>query len=145
MTQSFEEDPGPIGTGTARGDLIPAGIETETETVPDELVADYSSLTTPYCWVITEDLAAGYDGDQPSAVGRYGPARAEAEDIREALSSGKWFRLADEAGAALAIGRIYDPSGENDRAPLDDLSHLDEATWEPAVIEYRLSGEWEAG
>ena len=119
-------------------------IETEPETVPAALVADDSSLTTPYCWVITEDLAAGYDGEQPSAVGRYGPAEAEAEDIREALTAGRWFRLADEAGAGLAIGRIYDPSGENERAPVDDLRAGEETTWKPSVIEYRLSGEWEA-
>ena len=36
--------------------------ELETDEVPDSLVSEFSSLTTPYCWVITEDAVAGYDG-----------------------------------------------------------------------------------
>ena len=47
--------------------------ELETDEVPDSLVADFSSLTTPYCWVITEDAVAGYDGAEPSSVGKFGP------------------------------------------------------------------------
>ena len=33
--------------------------ELETDEVPDSLVSEFSSLTTPYCWVITEDTVAG--------------------------------------------------------------------------------------
>ena len=62
--------------------------ELETDSVPDSLVAEFSSLTTPYCWVVTEDAVAGYDGAEPSAVGKSGPDRAVAEDVTEALASG---------------------------------------------------------
>jgi len=58
MTQSFEEEVAP----------------TETQTVPAGMAAEFSSLTTPYCWVVTEDLVAGYDGAEPSAVGGARPA-----------------------------------------------------------------------
>jgi hypothetical protein len=33
--------------------------ELETDEVPDSMVSEFSSLTTPYCWVITEDAVAG--------------------------------------------------------------------------------------
>jgi hypothetical protein len=52
--------------------------ELETDEVPDSMVSDFSSLTTPYCWVITEDAVAGYDGAEPSAVGKSGPGQAVA-------------------------------------------------------------------
>jgi hypothetical protein len=55
----------PVVAGLAPSD------ELETAEVPDSLVADFSSLTTPYCWVITEDALAGYDGRSASP----GPAR----------------------------------------------------------------------
>ncbi len=125
MTQSFEEDVTP----------------TDTETIPAGMAAEFSSLTTPYCWVITEDLVAGYDGAEPSAVGKYGPPEAVPGDLQEALSAGRWFRLAGEGGAGLAVGRIYDPSGDNDRAPLEELG---QSAWAPSAIEYRQGGQWEA-
>jgi hypothetical protein len=124
MTQSFEDE-------------IPL---TAAQTVPDTMAAEFSSLTTPYCWVITEDLVAGYDGAEPSAVGRYGPPEAVPADLYEALCAGKWFRLT-AAGGGLAIGRMYDPSGDNDRAP---LTEIDQPTWTPTGIEYRQGGQWEA-
>ena len=93
--------------------------ELETDTVPDSMVSEFSSLTTPYCWVITEDTVAGYDGAEPSAVGKSGPAAAVAQDVAEALTSGRFFRLVDGKGRELAIGRLYDPSGENELAPLE--------------------------
>ncbi|HEY5361201.1 MAG TPA: hypothetical protein VIJ82_26550 [Streptosporangiaceae bacterium] len=124
MTQSFEEDIAAAGT----------------ETVPDGMAAEFSSLTTPYCWVVTEDLVAGYDGAEPSAVGKFGPPDAVAADVFEALSTGRWFRLS-AADGALAVGRIYDPSGDNERAPLDDL---EQPTWGATVIDYRQGGQWEA-
>ncbi len=124
MTQSFGEET----------------VQTGTETVPEGMVAEFSSLTTPYCWVITEDLLAGYDGATPSAVGKYGPAEAEPGDLHEALRAGKWFRLASESGDACAVGRLYDPSGDNDRAPLDDIGP---ESWTATTIEYRQSGQWE--
>src|ERR1700748_614856 len=103
----------PIATG-----LNPPA-ELETDVVPDALVSEFSSLTTPYCWVITEDPVAGYDGAEPSAVGKSGPETAVAEDVSEARTSGRFFRLVDGSGRGLAIGRLYDPSGESELAPLD--------------------------
>lgn len=132
MTQSFEGEAVPAETG-------PSG--TETETVPEGMVAEFSSLTTAYCWVITEDLFAGYDGAAPSAVGKYGPPAAGLDDLYEALCSGKWFRLASASGAVYAVGRIYDPSGDNERAPLDEVGRQ---TWGATTIEYRQGGQWES-
>jgi hypothetical protein len=113
----------------------PAG----TETVPDSMAEEFSSLTTPYCWVITEDLVAGYDGAVPSAVGTYGPAEAGLADLHEALRSGRWFRLVSDGAEARAVGRIYDPSGDNPQAPLDEAGTQ---AWGAATIEYRQDGQW---
>jgi hypothetical protein len=111
----------------------------ETDEVPDSLVSDFSSLTTPYCWVFTEVAIAGYDGAGPSAVGKSGPDEAVARDVTEALATGRFFRLADGKGRELAIGRLYDPSGGNELAPLDDFGR-------PALgavtIEFRAGGDW---
>lgn len=127
-------DPG--GVGVAPGDDT-----LETSEVPDALVSEFSSLTTPYCWVITEDLVARYDGAEPSAVGKSGPAEAMAQDVQEALNSGKFFRLTDDQGRAFAIGRLYDPSGDNERAPLDDFGR---ENWDATTVEYRVEGQWQA-
>jgi hypothetical protein len=116
-------------------------IERETDSVPDSLVSEFSSLTTPYCWVITQDAVAGYDGAEPSAVGRCGPAKAVAQDVAEALTSGKFFRLVDGAGRELAIGRLYDPSGENELSPLDDYGREDLGALN---VEFRFEGDWQA-
>jgi hypothetical protein len=94
-----ESRPEPVAAG-----LAPLA-ETETDEVPDSLVSDFSSLTTPYCWVITEDAVAGYDGAEPSAVGKSGPGQAVAGDVTEALTTGRFFRMADGKGRELAIGR----------------------------------------
>jgi hypothetical protein len=139
MTQSFEEEASPAKRGAA-----PAGtgaVPAETETVPEVMVAEFSSLTTAYSWVITEDLVAGYDGAVPSVVGKYGPPEAGLSDIHEALCAGRWFRLGHDGGAACAVGRIYDPSGKNDRAPLDEIGL---ETWGANAIEYRQGGQWES-
>jgi len=121
--------------------LVPLVEELETDEVPDSMVADFSSLTTPYCWVITEDAVAGYDGAEPSAVGRSGPGQAVAGDITEALTAGRFFRLADGKGRELVIGRLYDPSGKNELAPLDDFGRADLGA---LVIEFRAEGGWQA-
>jgi hypothetical protein len=121
-------------------DLAGETPQTATETVPESMVDEFASLTTDYCWVITEDLLAGYDGAVPSAVGRYGPPEAGLGDLHEALLVGKWFRLVSESGDGYAVGRIYDPSGDNDRAPLADIG---QETWAAATIEYRQAGQWE--
>jgi hypothetical protein len=115
--------------------------ELETDEVPASMVSDFSSLTTPYCWVITEDAVAGYDGAEPSAVGRSGPGQAVAGDVTEALVSGRFFRLVDGKGRELAVGRLYDPSGQGELAPLDDFGrpHLGALN-----IEYRAEGDWQA-
>ena len=74
------------------------------------MVSDFSSLTTPYCWVIIEESVVGYDGAEPSAVGKSGPGQAVAADITEALTAGRFFRLVDGKGRELVIGRLYDPA-----------------------------------
>jgi hypothetical protein len=129
-------EPGGLGTPVAP----PATDELDTDEVPAEMLEEFSSLTTPYCWVITEDLIARYDGAEPSAVGKAGPDQAAAEDVREALTAGRFFRLADDRGRAFAIGRLYDPSGENEQAPLDDFGR---STWDAERIEFRSEGQWQ--
>ncbi len=130
-----ELQPEPVATGLAPPD------ELQTDEVPDSLVADFSSLTTPYCWVITEDAVAGYDGAEPSAVGKSGPAHAVAGDVTEALTAGRFFRLADGKGRGLAIGRLYDPSGRNELAPLDEFGRQNMGALN---IEFRAEGRWQA-
>ena len=134
--------------GESRSEPVATGLDTldeldqlETGEVPDSLVADFSSLTTPYCWVITEDAVAGYDGAEPSTVGRSGPAQAIAGDVVEALTAGRFFRLADGTGRELAVGRLYDPSGENELAPLDDFGRENLGALN---IEFRAEGDWQA-
>jgi hypothetical protein len=120
--------------------LIPSE-ELETDEVPDSLVSEFSSLTTPYCWVIIEDAVAGYDGAEPSSVGKSGPSQAVAEDVAEALGAGRFFRLVDGQGRELAIGRLYDPSGENELAPLEDFGR---ENLDALNIEFRAEGDWQA-
>src|SRR6202167_3066952 len=131
--------------GEAQSEPIAAGLapldELETDEVPDSLVAEFSSLTTPYCWVITEDAVAGYDGAEPSAVGKSGPGQAVAKDVAEALATGRFFRLVDGKGRKLAIGRLYDPSGDNGLAPLDDFGQQNLGALN---IEFRAGGDWQA-
>jgi hypothetical protein len=119
---------------------LPPDGELETDVVPDSLVSEFSSLTTPYCWVIIEDAIAGYDGAEPSVVGKSGPAGAIAADVAEALSAGRFFRLVDGKGRELAIGRLYDPSGENELAPLDDFGRADLGALN---VEFRAEGGWQ--
>jgi hypothetical protein len=133
--ENFEPPSEPVATGLAP----PA--ELQTDEVPDSLISEFSSLTTPYCWVITEDAVAGYDGAEPSAVGKSGPARAVAEDVSEALTAGRFFRLVDGAGRVLAVGRLYDPSGEGELAPLDEFGR---ERLGALSIEFRADGGWQA-
>ena len=95
---------------------------------------------TPYCWVITEDVVAGYDGAEPSAAGKSGPGRAVADDVTEALTAGRFFRLVDRKGHELAVGRRYDPSGQNELAPLDDFGRQKLGAMN---IEFRAEGDWQ--
>ena len=131
--------------GQAQAEPVVAGLapldELETDEVPDSMVADFSSLTTPYCWVITEDAVAGYDGAEPSAVGKSEPGQAVAGDVTEALTAGRFFRLVDGQGCGLAIGRLYDPSGQNELAPLDDFGRRNLGALN---IEFRAEGDWRA-
>jgi hypothetical protein len=128
-----------------RSEPVAAGLapldELETDEIPDSMISDFSSLTTPYCWVITEDTVAGYDGAEPSAVGKSGPGQAVAEDVTEALTAGRFFRLVDAEGRELAIGRVYDPSGRNELAPLDDFGRQNLGALN---IEFRAEGDWQA-
>jgi hypothetical protein len=129
----------------SRSEPVAAGLtaseELETDEVPDSLIMEFSSLTTPYCWVITEDAVAGYDGAEPSAVGKSGPGQAVAGDVAEALAAGRFFRLVDGKGRELAIGRLYDPSGDNELAPLDDFGRQNLGALN---IEFRAEGGWQA-
>jgi hypothetical protein len=131
--------------GESRSEPVVAGLappdELETDEVPDSLISEFASLTTPYCWVITEDAVAGYDGAEPSAVGKSGPGQVVAEDIAEALAAGRFFRLVDGKGRKLAIGQLYDPSGENELAPLDDFGRQNLGALN---IEFRAEGDWQA-
>jgi hypothetical protein len=131
--------------GESRSEPVAAGLapldELETVEVPDSLISEFASLTTPYCWVITEDAVASYDGAKPSAVGKSGPGQAVAEDVAEALTAGRFFRLVDGKGHELAIGRLYDPSGENELAPLDDFGRQNLGALN---IEFRAEGDWRA-
>ena len=120
--------------------LAPPG-ELEIDEVPDSLISEFASLTTPYCWVITEDAVAGYDGAEPSAVGKSGPGQAVAGDVAEALTAGRFFRLVDGQGREPAIGRLYDPSGVNELAPLDDFGRQNLGALN---IEFRAEGDWQA-
>jgi hypothetical protein len=124
---------GPVGLGAPE--------ELVTDEVPDSLISEFSSLTTPYCWVIIEDAVAGYDGAAPSAVGKSGPGDAVAGDITEALGAGRFFRLVDGKNRELAIGRLYDPSGRNELAPLDDFGRRDLGALN---IQFRAEGDWQA-
>jgi hypothetical protein len=126
--------------GPVVGGLPPLD-ELETDEVPDSMVSEFSSLTTPYCWVITEDAVAGYDGAAPSAVGKSGPGHAVAADVAEALTAGRFFRLVDGKGRELAIGRLYDPSGANELMPLDDFGRQNLGALN---IEFRAEGDWQA-
>ena len=131
--------------GESRSEPVAAGLappdELETDEVPDSLISEFASLTTPYCWVITEDAVAGYDGAEPSAVGKSGPGQAVAGDVAEALTAGRFFRLVDGKGHELAVGRLYDPSGENELAPLDDFGRQRLGALN---IEFRAEGDWQA-
>ncbi len=139
MDGQSDNHPGPRSEPVAAG-LAPLA-ELQTDEVPDSLVSDFSSLTTPYCWVITEDAVAGYDGAAPSAVGKSGPGQAVAGDVTEALNAGRFFRLVDGKGRWLAVGRLYDPSGQNELAPLDDFGRQSLGALN---IEFRAEGDWRA-
>jgi hypothetical protein len=84
--------------------------ELETDEVPESLVSEFSSLTTPYCWVT------------------------------EALTAGRFFRLVDAKGRELAVGRLYDPSGRNELAPLEDFGLPDLGA---VHIQFRAEGDWQ--
>jgi hypothetical protein len=131
--------------GESRSEPIASGLapvsELATDEVPASMVSEFSSLTTPYCWVIIEDAVAGYDGAEPSAVGKSGPDQAVPADVAEALTAGRFFRLADGQGRELAVGRLYDPSGENGLAPLDDFGRQ---AMGALNIEFRADGGWQA-
>jgi hypothetical protein len=134
------ENPGEPRSEHVAAALAPPD-ELETDAVPDPLISEFASLTTPYCWVITEDAVAGYDGAGPSAVGKSGPGQAVAEDVAEALTAGRFFRLVDGKGRELAIGRLYDPSGGNELAPLNDFGRQNLGALN---IEFRAEGGWQA-
>src|ERR1700721_2491067 len=99
------------------------------------------SSSTPACGGITQEAAAGYGGAEPSVVGKSGPGEAVAGDVTEALTAGRFFRLVDGQRHELASGRLYDPSGGNELAPLDDFGrqHLGALN-----IEFRAEGDWQA-
>jgi len=140
IRQAWSEDLREPRSGPVVAGLAPLD-ELETDEVPDSLVSDFSSLTTPYCWVIIEDAVAGYTGPSRPAVGKSGPCHAVARDVTEALNAGRFFRLVDGTGYELAIWRLYDPSGQNELAPLDDFGRQNLGALN---IEFRAEGDWRA-
>ena len=118
----------------------PLDSELETDEVPESMVSDFSSLTTPYCWVITEDAVAGYDGAEPSAVGKSGPGQAVAGDVTEALTAGRFFRLVDGKAANWSSG------GCTTRAAGTSSRRWTISAAEPGAlnIEFRAEGGWQA-
>jgi hypothetical protein len=64
-----------------------------------------------------------------------------AEDVSEALTAGRFFRLVDGVGRELAVGRLYDPSGEGELAPLDEFGR---ERLGALNIEFRADGGWQA-
>ena len=70
----------PVVVGLAPQDVL------ETDEVPDSMVSEFSSLTTPYCWVIAEDAAAGYDG--PSRPQSASPGLAGQSPTRQCCPEG---------------------------------------------------------
>jgi len=57
------------------------------------------------------------------------------------LTAGRFFRLVDGKGRELVIGRLYDPSGENQLSPLDDFGRQDLGALN---VEFRAEGGWQA-
>jgi hypothetical protein len=57
------------------------------------------------------------------------------------LSAGRFFRLVGGKGRGLAIGRLYDPGGKNELAPLDDSGRPDLGALN---IGFRAEGGWQA-
>ena len=53
----------------------------------------------------------------------------------------RFFRRVDGQGRGLAIGRLYDPSGQNELAPLDDFGRQNLAALN---IDFRAEGGWQA-
>ncbi len=80
-------------------------------------------------------------GPSRRAVGKSGPGQAVAGDVTEALAAGRFFRLVDGKGRELAIGRPYDPSGQNELAPLGDFGRQNLGALN---IEFRAEGDWQA-
>ena len=77
-----------------------------------------------------------------SLVGRQVRAGPRIDgDVTEALNAGRFFRLVDGKGRELAIGRLYDPSGRNELAPLEDFGRMDLGALN---IEFRAAGHWQA-
>ena len=67
----------------------------------------------------------------------------EALKVTETCLAERWERLGPGlygGMAGFAIGRLYDPSGDNDRAPLEDFGRKN---WGASTIEYRLEGQWQ--
>jgi hypothetical protein len=54
---------------------------------------------------------------------------------------GRFFRLTDGKGRELAIGRLFDPSGENELAPPENFGRHDLGALN---IEFRAEGDWRA-
>ncbi len=54
---------------------------------------------------------------------------------------GRFFRLVDGKGRGLAVGRLYDPSGQSELAPLDDFGRQNLGA---LSIEFRAEGDWRA-
>jgi hypothetical protein len=80
-----ESGSGPVVAGLGGPEELAA------DEVPDALVSEFSSLTTPYCWVIIEDAVAGYDGPGGPALAHQ-PRRSTGHASRTRSPSVRYRR-----------------------------------------------------
>jgi hypothetical protein len=115
--------------------------ELETGEVPDSMVSEFSSLITPYRWVITEDAGAGYDGAEPSAVAKSGPGQAVAGGRHWGLAAGRSSGWPTDRAANWPSGAVRSERPERARRRWMISGGR---TLGALNIEFRGEGEWQA-
>lgn len=102
-------------------------------------------MSSDYAWTITKDHdpdAEAPPGTNLNALGVQGPFDAPQRLLDRVLAEGKAFRIRDSDGNVYYTGKIIDPKGENEMAPLDDFGHPNAGA---SDIQYRNeAGEWES-
>ena len=99
--------------------------------------------TSAYAWRIDRDHLAETGGDVHDDAGTTGPHNAP-ETMLDALTDadGTPFRMYDDDGILYYSGRIIDPAGAHDFAPLEDFGTPNAGATE---IHYQNpAGEWKA-